>query len=66
MAEVTHSLSVIIRNKQVSSYPTKNGRYYPHTYSQLIFDNEERIYNGEKTVSLTSCAKKTAQPHVKE
>ena len=66
MAEVTHSLSVIIRNKQVSSYPTKNGRYYPHTYSQLIFDNEERIYNGEKTVSLTSDVGKAGEAHVNQ
>ena len=24
----------------------------PHTYGHLIFDNEARIYNGEKTISL--------------
>ena len=28
--------------------------------------NEERIYNGEKTISLTSGAGKTGQPLVKE
>ena len=27
---------------------------------------EEKIYNGEKTISLTSGAGKTGQPHVKE
>ena len=26
----------------------------PHTYGHLIFDKEARIYNGEKTISLTS------------
>ena len=66
MAEVTCSLSVITRNEQVSSYPTKNGRHYPHTYGQLIFDNEERIYNGEKTVSLTSDVGKAGEPHVNQ
>ena len=38
----------------------------PCTYGHLIFDNEARIYNGEKTNSLTSGAGKTGQPLVKE
>ena len=38
----------------------------PHTYGQLIYDKEERIYNGEKTVSSISGAGKTGQLHVKE
>ena len=38
----------------------------PHTYGHLIFDKEARIYNGEKTISLTSGAGKTDQPLVKE
>ena len=38
----------------------------PRTYGQLIFDKEARIYNGEKTISLTSGAGKTGQPLVKE
>ena len=38
----------------------------PHTYGHLIFDKEARIYNGEKTISLTSSAGKTGQPLVKE
>ena len=33
----------------------------PCTYGHLIFDNEARIYNGEKTISLTSGAGKTGQ-----
>ena len=37
-----------------------------HTYSQLIFDNEERIYNEEKTVSLTSGVGKAGEPHVNQ
>ena len=36
----------------------------------LSLTKKAKIYNGEKTVSLTSCAKKkkkkTGQPHVKE
>ena len=38
----------------------------PCTYGHLIFDKEARIYNGEKTISLTSGAGKTGQPLVKE
>ena len=32
----------------------------------LSLTNETRIYNGEKTISLTSDAGKTGQPFVKE
>jgi len=38
----------------------------PRTYEHLILTKEERIYNGEKIISLTSGAGKTGQPHVKE
>ena len=38
----------------------------PHTYGHLIFEKEATIYNGLKTVSLTSGAGKTGQPLVKE
>ena len=38
----------------------------PRTYGHLIFEKEARIYNGLKTISLTSCAGKTGQPRVKE
>ena len=38
----------------------------PHTYGHLILTKEARIYNGEKTISLTSSAEKTGQPLVKE
>jgi len=38
----------------------------PHTYGHLIFDKRGKIYNGEKTISLTSGAGKTGQPVVKE
>ena len=38
----------------------------PHTYGHLTFDKEARIYNGEKTISLTSGAGKSGQPLVKE
>ena len=38
-----------------------------HTYGYLIFlTKEARIYNGEKTISLKSGARKTGQPPVKE
>ena len=38
----------------------------PHTYGHLSLTNEARIYNGVKTISLTSGAGKTGQPLVKE
>ena len=36
------------------------------TYGHLILTKEARIYNGEKTISLTSVAGKTGQPLEKE
>ena len=38
----------------------------PCTYGHLFFDKGAKIYNGEKTNSLTSGAGKTGQPPVKE
>ena len=38
----------------------------PHTYGHLFLTKEARIYNGLKTISLTSGAGKTGQPLVKE
>ena len=44
----------------------KSPEINPHTYGHLIFDIEARIYNGEKTISLTNGVWKTDQPLVKE
>ena len=38
----------------------------PRTYRHLILTKEARIYNGERSISLTSGAVKTGQPLVKE
>ena len=38
----------------------------PRTYGHLSLTKEARIYNGLKTISLTSGAGKTGQPLVKE
>ena len=38
----------------------------PRTYGTLSLTKETRIYNGEKTISLTSGSGKTGQPLVKE
>ena len=35
------------------------------TYSQLIYDKEARIYNGERTACSISGARNTGQPHEK-
>ena len=38
----------------------------PHTYVHLIFDKGGKYIQREKTISLTSGAAETGQPHVKE
>ena len=38
----------------------------PCTYGHLICDKGDKIYNGEKTISVTNGAGKTCQPHVKQ
>ena len=44
----------------------KSPEINPCTYGHLSLTKEGRIYNGEKTISLTSGAGKTGQPLVKE
>ena len=44
----------------------ENPEINPHTYDTLSLTKEARIYNGVKTISLTSGAGKTGQPLVKE
>jgi hypothetical protein len=34
----------------------------PHNYTQLIFGNVPKIYNGEKTASSTNVAGETGYP----
>ena len=38
----------------------------PCTFGHLTLVKEAQIYNGEKTISSTSGAGKTGQPHVKK
>ena len=44
----------------------KNPEMDPQTYGQLIFDKQERVSNGIKTVSSGSGAGKTGQQHAGE
>ena len=43
-----------------------NPEINPYTYGYIILTKEARIYNGEKTTSLTSGGGKTGQPPAKE
>ena len=54
------------KERNRDQWKIENPEINPHTYGHLIFEKETRIYNGEKTISLTSGAGKTGQPLVKE
>ena len=54
------------KDRNRDQWKIENPEINPHTYGHLIFEKETRIYNGEKTISLTSGAGKTGQPLVKE
>ena len=51
---------------QISGTKQKAQRYIHMPMDTLSLTKEARIYNGEKTISLTSGAEKTGQPLVKE
>ena len=55
------------KNRYIDQWNRKeNTEIIPHTYGQLIYAKEARIYNGEKTISSMSGVGKTGQLHVKE
>ena len=51
---------------QINGTKQKGQRYFHAPMDTLSLTEEARIYNGEKTISLTSGAGKTGQPLVKE
>ena len=51
---------------QINGTKQKSQRYIHAPMDTLSLTKETRIYNGEKTISLTSGAGKTGQPPVKE
>ena len=50
------------RQKYRSMEQNRSPEINPRTYGTLSLTKEARIYNGEKTISLTSGAGKTGQP----
>ena len=55
------------RQKQRSMEQNRKPRGKPmHLWAPYLLTKEAKIYNGEKTISLTNGAGKTGQPPVKE
>ena len=54
------------KNRNTDQRNIESPKINPCTYGHLSFGKEARIYNGEKTVSSISGARKTGQLHVKE
>ena len=60
-----YKATVLMKDRNVDQRSkTESPEINPHTYGHLTFDKGVKIYNGEKTISLTSGAGKTGQPLV--
>ena len=62
-----YKATVLMKDRNIDQRSkTESPEINPHTYGHLTFDKGVKIYNGEKTVSITSGAGKTSQPPVKQ
>ena len=59
-------IKILAQRQKYRSMEQNSPEINPHTYGHLSLTKEARIYNGVKTISLTSGAGKTGQPPVKE
>ena len=62
-----YKATVLIKHRNIDQRnKTESPEINPYTYGHLTFDKGVKIYNGEKTISITSGAGKTGQPPVKQ